>query len=528
MTRRRHGRLRVTETGLALPLVAWLLLAGAPGPGRAAEPPPSIPAARQVATWALAAGTVASPAPGVAPVAGVDATVEAGLRQVLDEALAANLELRAGAAGVSQRVAALDQARARYLPVLDFDARYSVADGGRTIEFPVGDLLNPVYETLDQLLVQSGQPAQFPRVKNEEIRLLLPQEQNTRLVVAQPLYEPRLGPTVQGTQAQLNRAEADLSGLRSRVIRDTKQAYYEWLAAQQQLAVFDTTLELARSNLAANESLYRNGKITRDYVYRAEADLLEIEQQRLAVASRVAIAQSYVNLLRNQSLEAPLPAATIDASTVARFRDRLVHRVAGRRLDAPALGDVATGQRAEIQSLDAAIAGSLAEQDLARAAFKPSLAVGAEAGIQGDDYGFGPDERYVLASVMLRWNAFRGGADQAALAEARALTEELRATRDLAEQRVRLEVRRAIENLSVAEASLVTAEKRSEAASAAFRITERKRDLGQVNQTDYIDGRKTLTDAELNLNRVRTEFLARIAELEYAIGDRKAADEEVQ
>jgi outer membrane protein TolC len=101
------------------------------------------------------------------PVAESAGTVEDGLRQVLDDALAANLELQAGTASVQQRVAALDQARARYLPVVDFDARYSMANGGRTIEFPVGDLLNPVYETLDQLLVQSGQPPAFPRVKNE-------------------------------------------------------------------------------------------------------------------------------------------------------------------------------------------------------------------------------------------------------------------------------------------------------------------------------------------------------------------------
>jgi outer membrane protein TolC len=120
---------------------------------------------------------------------------------------------------------------------------------------------------------------------------------------------------------------------------------------------------------------------------------------------------------------------------------------------------------------------------------------------------------------VLRWNAFRGGADQAALAEARALTEELRATRDLATQQVQLEVQRALETLEVAESSLGTARKRSEAAEAAFRITARKRDLGQINQAEFIDARRAQTDASLNLERVRAEFLARIAELEFAIGE---------
>jgi outer membrane protein TolC len=452
-------------------------------------------------------------------------TVEDGLRLVLDDALAANLELQVGTASVQQRLAALDQARARYLPVVDFDARYSVANGGRTIEFPVGDLLNPVYETLDQLLVQSGQPAAFPRVKNEEIELLLPTEQNTRVVAAQPIYDPRLRPAVEASRQDLNRAEANLAGLRTRVVRDTKQAYYEWLAAQQQALVLDATLEVARSNLAANESLYRNGKVTRDFVFRAEADLLEIVQQRRAVEARVRIAQSYVNLLRNVPLSSPVPGSTIDGATVERFRSRLMQRVAGRAIDLPAMQSTATGQRAELESLDAAIAASLAQQDLARAAFKPTLAVGAEAGIQGEDYGFSDDERYVLASVVLRWNAFRGGADRAALAEARALTDELRATRDLAAQQVRLEVQRALETLEVADASLGTALKRSEAAEAAFRIAARKRDLGQINQTEFIDSRRTQTDAQLNLNRVRAEFLARLAELEYAVGSTRGAKE---
>ena len=474
----------------------------------------------------VAAATFACPAQATAPVQATS-TVEEGLSVVLDEALSANLELRAGGAAIQQRLAALDQARARYLPVLDVAARYSWADGGRTIDFPVGDLLNPVYATLDELLVASGQPPRFPRIENQSITFLRGNEQETKLVLEQPLYEPRLGPSVAASRAEVDRATANLAALRSRVIRDTQQAYYLWIATQQAVLVLDATLELARSNLAANESLYRNGKVTRDLVLRAEADLLEVEQQRIAAASRVRIAQGYVNLLRNAPLAAPLPAAEIDAAAVERFRETLVRRLADRSLETGPLQQLATNRRAELQGLDAAIAGGEARQDLARAAFKPRLLLGAEAGIQGDDYGFSDDERYALASVILRWNTFRGGADRAALAEARAFTEELRATRELAAQRVRLEVQQAVEDLEVADASLETALKRAEAADGALRIASRKRDLGQINQTEFIDARRTMTDANLNLNRVRAEFLGRIAELEYAVGAPRAADREL-
>ena len=64
-------------------------------------------------------------------------------------------------------------------------------------------------------------------------------------------------------------------------------------------------------------------------------------------------------------------------------------------------------------------------------------------------------------------------------------------------------------------------------ADGALRITTRKRDLGQVNQAEFVDARRTMTDARLNLNRVRAEYLSRIAELEYAVGDSRAADKEL-
>jgi outer membrane protein TolC len=335
-----------------------------------------------------------------------------------------------------------------------------------------------------------------------------------------------LRPAVDANRAQAEGAEADLEALRSTVVRDVKQAYYRWLAAGEAVTVLDATLESARANLSANESLYRNGRVTRDLVYRAEADVLEIEQERLATSSRVRIARSYVNLLRNAPLAQPLPPAEIDAEAVERFRSRLLTGLAGRQVDLSKLQDLASQRRQELRSLDAAIVAGEARQDLARAAFKPRLAFGAEAGIQGTDYGFGDDEQYVLASLVLRWNAFRGGADQAALREARAFTEELRATRHLAGQRVRLEVQQALEDFEVAEASLETAAKRAEAANGAFTITSRKRDLGQINQAEFIDARRAYTDAQLNVTRVRAEFLGRLAELEYAIGDARRFDQE--
>lgn len=463
---------------------------------------------------AAAAPTEASadPVPPTAT-AGTIGTIVDGL---VADALAANLEIEAASATVEQRLAALDQARARYLPALDFNARYSRADGGRTIDFPVGDLLNPVYASLNQLSGQSN----FAPVGNVQVKLLREREQETKFSLTQPLYDARLGPSRDTAAALYENASASRNALRARIARDMRQAYYHWLQAHAQVGILEATLELARENLRVNESLFRNGKITRDLVYRAEADVLEVEQSRLGAANGRRLAQSYVNLLRNASFDRALPLAQVTDPDIARLREDLGTRARQPSLGLPALQETAVERRAEIRELDAAGAAAAAAERLARAAFTPQFLFALDAGSQGEDYSrFAGDDHFVLASVVLKFNVFAGGANRAAIRGARAASAEVHANRSLAEQRIRLEVQQALQNLEVAQASLSTAAKRVEAAGGAFRIAQKKRDLGQINQAEFVDARRALTDSQLNLNLTRFEALGSLAELEYAVGE---------
>jgi outer membrane protein TolC len=441
-------------------------------------------------------------------------SVEEAVDELVADALAANLELDGASAGVAERLAALDQARARYLPALDFSARYSRADGGRTIDFPVGDLLNPVYASLNQL---TGS-ARFAAVANQQIDFQRTREQDTKVSLTQPLYDPRLSAARAAAQSQYESAAAGRAALAGRIERDMREAYYRWLQARAQIAIFEATLELAAENHRVTDSLYRNGKITRDLVFRAEADQLEVEQSRLGAGNAERLAQSYVNLLRNAPFDRTVPTTAVDDPDIDRLRAELMSGAAQPRSSLGPLQDAAVRQRAELKQLDAIAAAAAAGERLARAAFKPRLAFALDAGTQGETYGVGGDDRYVLASLVLRFNLFSGGADQAGVAGARAVEREARASRNLEEQSIRYEVQQAWQDLELSQASLSTAAKRVDAAAGAFRIASRKRDLGQINQAEFIDSRRALTDAQLNLNVTRFAALSSLAELEYAIG----------
>ena len=109
------------------------------------------------------------------------------LDDYLSQAMSNNPALAQASFEVEAERQRLENLRARFYPSLALQARASVAEGGRTIDFPAGDLLNPVYATLNAQAVAAGQPPRFPKVENQSIPLLRPTEQDTRLIVRGPI-----------------------------------------------------------------------------------------------------------------------------------------------------------------------------------------------------------------------------------------------------------------------------------------------------------------------------------------------------
>ena len=85
------------------------------------------------------------------------------LESYIKEGLESNLALKQIQADYQKSLKALQSAKGLFFPDIGIDARYTKAEGGRIIEFPVGDLLNPVYSTLNQLT----QTNTFPQLENE-------------------------------------------------------------------------------------------------------------------------------------------------------------------------------------------------------------------------------------------------------------------------------------------------------------------------------------------------------------------------
>jgi outer membrane protein TolC len=157
-----------------------------------------------------------------------------------------------------------------------------------------------------------------------------------------------------------------------------------------------------------------------------------------------------------------------------------------------------------------------AQVRVARADRWPTLSLGADGGIQGEEYQFGRGSNFATISLLLNWTFFDGGARRAAVRQADAAARKSRTELESLTQQVQLEVQQSLDRLNTSADSLATAEARADAARAAFRIASRKRDEGVISQVEFIDARSSLTGAELNLNVTRFDVLARQAELDYA------------
>ena len=447
----------------------------------------------------VAAQTVDDLRPDRDAAAALDApAADAVLQHYLDQALRANPALAARDADVRASDADLAATRAQQYPQLSLNARYTHADGGRTIDLPVGDLLNPVYDTLNRMLEQQGQPAPFPQIDNQQIDFLRSHEQETKLSLSAPLIAPQLWASIDAKRALAGASRAGREAYARVLVRELKRTYYGAIEAAAAVGILEASEKLLAENVRVSQALVDAGKATRDRVLRAEAEHLDASQQLDAARARAAQARRLLNLLRAEPDDAPLALPTPDA------------------LRMPARRQTPAQTRPELRQIDANARAAQAAARAARNAALPTLGVAADYGIQGTDYRFDDEHDFDTVSLVLSWKLWDAGRRRAEQAQATAQRDSLRRQRTDLQRRLELARRGAEDDLATALRAIDTGGARVAAAEEAFRIAERKRDLASLSQIEFLDAERSLREAKLKLAIARCDALDRAAELELA------------
>jgi outer membrane protein TolC len=422
-------------------------------------------------------------------------------------AMAENLALKSDQLDVQIALAQLDEARSFYQPRVDLAARYTRSEGGRTIDIPAGDLVNPAYSALNQLLAAQGKAGNFPVVSNQSIPLLRGHEQETKLTLVQPLYRPEISRGVPARRAEWQSREASLAQFRRELRLQVESAYYRWLQAQSAVAILQSAAEVTAEALRANRSLFAVDKVTEDRVLRAEADDLEVQQQRLEAERDLNLSRSYLNFLLNRPLQNPIMAGANEE------REHFISAVL--QLHEPA--GVSVEGREELVALEKAVEAAGFAESAERAKNYPTLALVAEGGIQGERYSTGHGFDYGMASLVAQLNLWDGHERSTQLQQRRLAKNKLQTQLAQVRQQLSLEAQRALDDFRAAAASCRTAERRREASARAFSIVGRREQAGMANQLVFLDARSETTRAELNMEITRLRLLLAFASLDRAV-----------
>ena len=223
----------------------------------------------------------------------------------------------------------LKEARSLYGPTVSFGTQYTLAAGGRSIQFPVGDLLNPVYATLNQITASNA----FPQIDNVNEQFLPDNFYDARFRISQPVYYPDLAINRQLKQEAIVLKQLELKAFKRQISKEVMHAYFQVESSKKAIDIFRAADTLLREASRTTQSLIRNGVALPSALSRIETQMASITAQQIDAASNHQNALRYYTYIvgSNETF------ATIDLS------------------DLPATEEVFGHQREEIDQINQGI-----------------------------------------------------------------------------------------------------------------------------------------------------------------------------
>jgi outer membrane protein len=420
------------------------------------------------------------------------------LDQYIQEGLKSNLQLQQEQLNYEKSVDNLGLARALFMPQISAVANYTLAGGGRKIQFPVGDLLNPVYTTLNQLTGTSA----FPQIANVNEQFLPNNFHETKLRVIQPLFNPEIYFNYKAQKELITVQQAQKNVYQNELKYNITSAYYQYLQSEEALTILNKTKILLQELLKINTRLVANAKATKDVVLSTEYELSKIDQQIAENQKNNQVARSYFNFLLNRELEAPIIKDTTMVST-AQVNQNLND-----------LTDEAIKNRQEVKQLEG---GMRANEELVGLqkgnAWLPKINAVGDIGYQGFQYKFDQPQQFYLVQFGLSWDIFKGGEKRMRVQQARIDQSVLENKMQQLKKQIELQVIQAYYELETSHQALASSQSGVRSTEKSFQIIRSKYNEGQAILLEYLDAQNKLTTSSLTQSINYYELLRKEAAL---------------
>lgn len=422
------------------------------------------------------------------------------LENYLRQGVESNLQLKQEVLNYQRSVEGLAIARSYFMPNLIANANYTLAGGGRTIQFPVGDLLNPVYATLNQLTGSE----RFPQITNVNEQLAPNNFHETTLRIIQPIFNPDIYFGYKAQKDLVTVQQAQRLAYENELKYNILAAYYQYWQTEEGLLVVEHAQRILQEALRVNRTLVSAEKATRDAIYNTEYEISKLQQQYTELQKNRDAGQAYFNFLLNRPLTEPIR------------KDSLAMAVApAPGQDLAALQAEALQQRQEVKQLQHALRAN--EQLVAlnrNSATLPRVVAVGDAGYQGFRYTFSNTQDYWLVQFRLTWDLFKGGEKRARTQQARIDYELMENRLAQTRQQIEWQVIQAYRTWQAAEQSYQTVQAGEVSAAKSFQIIQARYREGQAILLEFLDAQNRMTTARLNVSIARYEVLRAQAALQ--------------
>lgn len=420
-------------------------------------------------------------------------------QQVLDtyikEGLANNLVLQEKNASLEQSLVALRDAKSYFLPSVDFGASYTLAEGGRTIAFPVGDLLNPVYSTLNKLTASNS----FPQIANVSEQLLPDNFYDTRFRTTVPVLNTDLIYQNQIRKEQVNWTNNQVEIYRASLIQDIRVAYFNFCAAHTSIEILTKSLQLVEQNLKDTRSLVENGKRLPAAVLRAESELEQVKSLLTEAKLKTNNAAYYLNFLVNRPLDQEVAFEQIPLN-ISRVDQLLLEDLNAQNPELRAMQSMERIQETVLKS--------------GKNYWIPKLSTYADLGSQGFDWNFDTQSRYLLWGLNFSVPVFQGGRNQNQIQRNMLGLQAVQRQKELVNQKLNLNLQLQRNEVKTLLAALQSAEKKLVSATAYLNLVDKAFKDGSQSLLEYIDARNQYTQAALLKNISSYKLQMSLAQLE--------------
>ncbi|HSB82205.1 MAG TPA: TolC family protein [Candidatus Methylomirabilis sp.] len=418
-------------------------------------------------------------------------SADLSLGEAVKLALEKHPALRAASHQAAAAATGIDQARAGFLPRVDFSEGITRSNNP---VYAFGSLLNQGRFTQADFAVDTlNHPDPISNWR-------------TNIGGSVPLFVG--GRNLLGyQQAQISHEAAERGRARTEqeIIYGVVRAYYAILLSQEARTTVDASVRTAEANLAAAQARYESGVVVASDALAARVRLARLKQEAIAAANQVALDRAALN-----------DAIGVDLDQSYRITGSLdLSPVRYERLEG--MEALAKEQRPDYRQ--AVLEEQRLEKEVLRTkgALLPTLHLMGNYEINNHQFASQGQDSWSVGMVM-NLNLFSGGLDRARIVEAQANRERAAALREKLASVIGLEVRDAYLGLQTARERVAVAKDAVTSAEESLRIVQDRYESGLTTIVELLDSEMALTAARTSLTRTLYDATVGQARLDLSLG----------